>query len=109
MAKSYCDSSWLDSFEPTPETARIMDANASLGNFIAEHSEPLGSLDGNDIFARVSSTRTHFSLFQLISLHFLAVFMHTCCCFFHIAVLLVGYISLRDVKAEYGFSQDNSF
>ena len=52
LASSNCDSSWRNSFAPTTETSDMM--RISIGEFIAQHSEALGSLDGDKTVARVS-------------------------------------------------------
>ena len=58
LATSMCDSSWLNSFTPANNTADLaadLARKISIGEFMAQQSEALGSLDGNDVFARVST------------------------------------------------------
>jgi len=50
---SNCDSSWRTSFTAAGATADIM--QISIGEFISQQSEALGSLDGSETFVRVSS------------------------------------------------------
>jgi len=64
---SDCDSSWRNSFTPTCETADML--RFSIGEFIAQHSEALGSLDGNEVVARVSRIETKLLLWTVIVLY----------------------------------------
>jgi len=57
---SACDSSWLNSFPPAGTTSDIM--RLSIGQFIAQQSEALGSLDGNDMFPPVSKDSNIFNI-----------------------------------------------
>lgn len=52
MTMSHCDSSWSNSFAPASATADVM--HISIGEYIALQSEALGSLDGDEVFTRVS-------------------------------------------------------